>query len=417
MYNISKFKNCESPKIWYSYPVEEILDTIKYGDKHLPIIQKARTYAKVDDEYDEIKKLELPTHRFNFQFNGYASNANIVDSTGLIYLDADNVEDIPENDFIYAKWKSLSTTGYGILIKTHNVTQDNFSDTYNHIGYLLDIDLDNNARKATQQTILSYDPDLYFNPNSTIYSAVTTTNNNIVTNSDISNFNDITIETKKVSNHSIKKRKECIGRNDTFCIHSSHIRFNNINDYFINSDDIYEVRENSVMICDPFIPMRVPKGKRNSTMFFILSQYQLLNPLQGFNFLKSISNTINDRCVVPLNDNEVHRIINSVIKMHSENKLVMHYNSKRKILFNPKYKLTREEKMVIVNREMGKLRVKKSQQKIYNAIENWDFSLFKKITQKNVVECSGVSIATVKRHWSVFKDYVKEFNDINKQKG
>ena len=416
MYNISNFKNCKTPKVSYTCDVTEIIDTIKNGNDKLPLIQAARAYGKSSDDYNIIKTELLPTFRFNFNFNDSASNANITASTGLMYLDVDNVEDIPNNGLIYAKWKSLSTTGYGILVKTYNVTQDNFKDTYDHLGELLDINLDDNARKATQQTILSYDPNIYINPNSTTYSAVTSNTKTIVTNTNSSNSNNIVIENKKVSNLSIKKRKECIGTNDTFLNHSSHIRFNNIDDYFVDNDSAYVVFENSTKICDPFIPMRIPKGKRNSTMFFILSQYQLLNPIQAFNFLKSMANVINDKCVTALSENEVHRIINSVIKMHSENKLIMHYNSERKILFNPRYKLTREEKMAIVNREMGKLRVKKSQQKIYNAIENWDFSLFKKITQKNVVMCSGLSIATVKRHWKVFKSYARELNEINKEK-
>ena len=163
-----------------------------------------------------------------------------------------------------------------------------------------------------------------------------------------------------------------------------------------------------------FIPKKIKIGKRNSTLFFLLSQYQLLNPFVGSNFLKSIGDTINNKIYPKLDKKEVNTIVNSVVKKHTENTLEMHFNSARKILFNPKYKLTRNEKMAVVNKEMGILRVKKSQTKIYDAIEDWDFAKHKKITQKKVAEVSGLSVPTVKRHWCGFKEFVTELNEVYK---
>jgi hypothetical protein len=400
MQKITKFKNCKSPKVSETYDVNYIIDTIKNGNDKLPLIKAARAYDKSSDNYKLIKTELLPTFRFNFNFENSASNSNIIGSTNLMYIDVDDVEQIPDNGIIYAKWKSLSKTGYGILVKTYNVNLDNFNTTYNDIGKWLGVDLDKNAGKATQQTILSYDPDLYFNPNSITYSATTVSNS---------------YETKKVSNHSIKKEKECIGRNDTFLYDSESIRFNNISDYFVNSNDSYKVFEDGVTICDPFIPKNIKVGQRNSRLFFLLSQYQLLNPFAGSNFLKSNADTINNKMYPKLDKKEISTIVNSVVKKHKENTLEMHFNSTRKILFNPEYKLTRNEKMGIVNKEMGVWRVKKSQNKIYDAIEDWDFIRYEKITQKKVAEVSGLGISTVKKYWFGFKDYVKELNSVYKQ--
>jgi len=412
MYNISKFKNCGKPKVWYSYPVEEILDTIKFGDKHLPIIQKARTYRKGDDEYDEIKKEQLPTHRFNFQFNGYATNTNITAPTGLIYIDADGVEDISEHPMIYAKWKSLSNTGYSVLVKVHNLNTDNFTKTYDDIGKWLNIVPDPNARKANQQTILSYDPDLYFNPNSIVYTASTTT------------ISDNTSKTKKVpSTYILKEKKEGMGVNDTIYEHTSYntdstyngkLRFNNISDYFKDTDDNYLIFEDKIKICDPYIPRITKEGNRNSRMFYVLSQDKLLNPLIDYKSLKGLANTVNKTMFPRLSDNEIHSIVGSVLKGFENGSLELYYNRERKFLFNPDIRLSHKEKMIIVNGENAKLKVKQTKQRIYDVIENWDFNLYKKITQKNVSICSRVSLRTVKRYWSEFKDYARELNDANK---
>jgi hypothetical protein len=396
MQKIAKFKNCKSPIVSETYDIKYIIDTIKNGNDKLLLIKAAREYDKSSDDYKLIKTELLPTFRFNFTFKNSASNKNIMGSTNLMYLDVDNVEHIPDNGMIYAKWKSLSKTGYGILVKTHNVNLDNFNASYKHLGRWLGVDLDENAGKATQQTILSYDPELYFNPNSITYSASTVNNSS---------------EVKKISNVPILEEEEGIGGNDIFLYDSAPIQFNNISSYFNNSNDTYKVYKDGITICDPFIPKNIKKGKRNSTLFFLLSQYQILNPSVGRNFLNSIADIINNKMYPKLDKNEVKTIINNVVKMHTDGRLKTYFNSDRKVLFNPAHKLTFNEKMLIVNKEIGALRVNESKNRIYNAIETWDFDKYKKITQKKVVEVSGVSIATVRRYWSDFKDFVKELNE------
>ncbi|WP_346882355.1 hypothetical protein [uncultured Algibacter sp.] len=413
MFKVQSFKNCETYKISCSRPVEEILNTIKNGDKHLSIIQKARTYKKgIDKEYDTIKRELLPTHRFNFQFNDYATNANITTSTGLIYIDADGIEYIPEHPMIYAKWKSLSNTGYGILVRVHNLNQYNFGDTYDDVGKWLNIMPDPNARKANQQTILSYDPNIHINLNSIVYTATT-----------VSSYNDI----KKVpSTYILKEEKEGMGVNGTIYEHTSYntdstynnkLRFNNISDYFKDIDDTFLIFEDKIKICDPYIPRIITEGNRNNKMFNVLSQDKLLNPYLDYKSLKGLANVINKRMFPRLSDNEVHSIINSILKGFENGSLKMICNRERKFLFNPDIKLSHKEKMGVVNKHNGKFKSDKTKERIYEAIESWNFSLNKKITQTKVAELSGVSKRTVIRHWNVFKGYVKELNEISKQKG
>ena len=187
MYKVSKFESAKTPEVKQVLSIEEVLQIIKNGDDYLHIINTARLYGKGSALYDNLKTNSLPTFRFNFHFNGSAKNQNIISPTGLIYLDVDGSDYIPQSYYIFASWKSLSNTGYGILVKVDNLTLTNYSDVYNQLSEILGLGSDAGARKATQQTVLSYDENLYHNPNSTIF-----------------HFTEI----KKVSNAPIREERE-----------------------------------------------------------------------------------------------------------------------------------------------------------------------------------------------------------------
>jgi len=168
-YWVNYFQNCMSPSVLGKITVDEVLNKIKNGDENLLNIKNAREFGKSHQKYDEIKKTVLPTYRFNFIFEGYAKDINIIKSTGLIYIDVDDNIEIPHSDYIYAKWRSLSNTGYGILVKVDNLTLENFKDVYASIGMILGVKVDDGARKAIQQNVLSYYPSLYYNTDSRVY--------------------------------------------------------------------------------------------------------------------------------------------------------------------------------------------------------------------------------------------------------
>lgn len=394
MYKVSKFQNVKNPQVTQTLTIDEVLHLIKQGDKNLKLIQTAREYGKGSPLYNNIKTEMLPSFRFNFHFEGIATNKNIIGATGLIYLDVDNVDYIPTNDYIFSSWKSLSNTGYGILIKVDNLTLDNYSEVYNELTKIIGIDSDAGARKATQQTVLSFDSKLYYNPNSLVFH---------YSNS------------KKVPNLPIlEKRERGIGTNDTFLgITSDSIRFNNIADYFQNEyeNEIYRVFETKIRICNPFIPNKIPEGKRNSTLFFLLSQYAILNPNTGKPFLKSIAETINKKMFPNLSEKEIEITINKIIHRKEEGSLKLFYNEERLILFNPNIQITTNKKMQLVNEIMGKRKVQLTKEVIYLVLESWDFGMNGKITQNKVARLTNKSITTIKRYWFEFKDYVSDLNN------
>ncbi|AEH02124.1 BT4734/BF3469 family protein [Lacinutrix sp. 5H-3-7-4] len=388
---INKFKNVKNPVVINSIDINDILNIIKIGDSNLSIINSIRTLGKSNVLYDELKTTKLPTFRFNFRFEGKATNKNIIEPTGYIYLDVDNCNNIQlDSNYVFAFWKSISNTGYSVLVKVNNLNINNFKETYIAIGKELNINLDENAGKPSQQTVLSYDKDLYHNSDSLVFDAID----------------------KKVSNAIIKKKgRRGITTNDTFS-ESSKIRFDNINDYFINDEVGYiYFKEEKENIAQPFIPKRVEAGKRNSTMFYVLGQYALLNPTAGESYLISWANTINKNVMYPrLNDNELRGIVKSVIKKRLEKTLELNLNKPRRILFNPNKKMEQKEKMNITNKLIGKAKTEATKQEIYNIIEDWNFQFLGKITQKKVSVVSNKSIATVKRYWSDFKAYISDLN-------
>jgi hypothetical protein len=396
MYKITKYESIKNSKITDTVRIEDVIKTIKNGDDNLSLIKMAREYGKGSPQYDLIKTNNLPTFRYNFLFNERATNKNIISSTGLIYIDIDENIIIPsDNEYIYAYWKSLSNIGYGLLVKVDNLTVVNFKYVYNEISELLGIESDKSACKATQQTVVSYDPHLYYNSVSAIY-----------------NYK----ETKKVSSPSkLKKGKEYLTTNDTFIQNDTfeRVRFNNINDYFKNLDEKYiYFKGDKVSICNPFIPQVVKKGSRNSIMFIYLSQIVVLNTKVSKSYIKILADSINIQAIKPkLPEHQIIKIINSIYKLKESKGLKMMLNQERRILFNPSLKIPFKEKMIIVNSKLSSQKREIAKEAIYLVLEDWNFVENGKITQKKVSGELGFSLSKVKRYWSGFKYYVSDLNN------
>jgi hypothetical protein len=395
MYKVTTYEHAESSSVVDLLSIEEVFEIIKKGNSDLTHIKHARTFKKGTLDYDKIKRRLIPTFRFNFLFNQKVANKNITEPTGLIYIDADLVDEIPESELIFAKWKSLSGTGYCILVKVDNLSLNNFSDTYNNISKLLNIKSDEGARKATQQTIQSYDPNIFINYNSKIYNC---------------------IEKEKVSFLIKQKKKEkCLTANDTFFSNENFpkVRFNNIDDYFKNSDKPYLVfKEKKELLCIPFIPNEVNIGSRNNIFFIYLSQIVMLNLHLSKTYIKVLAGSVNNNAMKPkLPTNEIEKVINSIFNLKESGNLKMIFNKERRIIFNPENKISFKEKMAIVNKELGIIAKEKTTETIYACIEEWDFNSNEKITQKKVAKSLDKSVSTVKRYWDNFKDYVAELNE------
>jgi hypothetical protein len=472
---INYHNNCKSPTVQKNISIKELFDLIKYGNGNIDKFNKARSYAKGSAEYNKIKRNQLPTVRYSFILDGYAKNENIKEATGLIYLDVDGVDSIPSSDLIFASWKSLSSTGYGILVKIDGLKLNNYIYNYQLIANELEVKADKGADAAIQQNVISYDPTIYINNNSRIFiakenpsfvngnnsnkkknnktphsstvgkvkynhindyktphSSTVTIDNNIINNIDsiktphssttsdfvYNNINDFNkSEATDIRSEATIKKEEQLETNEGFL----KIRFNNINDYFQNdnsNDKGYIVFENEKepMII-PFVE-KTTTGARSRTIFTYLNQIATLNKNINFKTLKSVADVENkNKCVPPLTEENIITIVNDVLALLKEDSLYVSFNKERRIIFDPKLNIVRKEKQLIVNQEIGKLKSNKTKQEIYNLIENWDFTINGKITQKKVSEILNKSIATIERYWSEFKNYTNDLNsDFKPQK-
>jgi len=384
---VNTYDSIKNPKVVSTTSISNWLKSISFSE-HSETITKARNG---DLDYDKTKA-SLPCVTYNFLYNDYKKDKNVISGTGYLYIDIDDEMfdvNLLESNQVYSYYKSFGGNGYAIIVKVEGLTLSNFKCTYNCIVEKLGIEsyVDINAIKASQFNVLSYDENIFINENSIIFQAVN----------------------KKVSSSSIKKEKECIVVNDTFS-NSNNIRFNNISDYFVDVADDYIIFEEKEKLCIPFIPKIIPNGKRNSTVFFLLSQYALLNPLVDGAFLRAWAHIVNQHCSEKLSSSELISIINSVLKKREEGTLEPHFNKERRIIFNPKSKFTVVHKQKTTAILLGKMKTDKTQQAINDCIEDWSYAIDGKIDQRKISDKINKSIATIKRNWSPFKSHVLELN-------
>ena len=423
------FKCINSSNIHSNRLLSDILKDIKYGYNRTSDIIKLRDIGKGNYNYDKLKST-IPTVRFNFNFKEKATNNNIIKSTGYIYIDVDDYCIDLDNDYIFASWKSVSNNGYSILVKVDGLTIDNFKDVYNYISNdILNLPTDNGARKPTQQTVISYDPNLYLN-----------TNSKIVNIKELNILNDLK-EIKKGDIYHIKKEEETYTLNVPFLenifssedidkslnnifnskdIKEDKLKLNGIGDYFNGEykNVPYIIFNEKEKICIPFLPKKIYPGSRNKIMYFILSQMALMNKKNiSEKTLKTLANDINDRFVEKYDKNKINSIIKSILTQLKENKLEEYKNSERRIIFNPNINISKEEKQKIVGKELGRVKTDKTKGEIEDCLSLWDFSIDGKITQKKVSEKINKNERTIKRYWTdEIKESVIELNRLYKNK-
>lgn len=392
---VNTYDSIKKPKVVSTTSISNWLKSIS-NSEYSETITKART-GELD--YDKTKA-SLPCVTYNFLYNNYKKDKNVISGTGYLYIDIDDKTfdaNLLDSSMVYAYYKSFGGKGYAIIVRVDGLTLENFKSSYNFITEKLGIVsyVDVNAIKASQFNVLSFDKDIFINENSIAFQAIN----------------------KKVSFTPIQegeKRERLIGVNDTF-LPSDKIRFNNIDDYFMDTDVDYIVFEEKENLCIPFIPKKLEVGQRNRTMFGVLSQYALLNPTMGSGFLCACANEINSHFTQKYEDEKIKSIVAGVIKKRNEGTLEVYLNQERRVLFNPKSKLTVKEKQKTTAVLMGKIKTNKTQQAINDCIENWNFETDGKITQENIAIKINKSLATIKRNWSPFKELVSELNNSYKE--
>jgi hypothetical protein len=190
MTQITIFKNIRDTSTPFFRPVDEILDRIKTG-KSKDIVKAIR--EEKDKDIKNKLKMQLPAICFSGMFNK-RSDASLVEYSGIMCLDFDGYEKkkdlleakeaMSQDRYVYSVFISPSGDGLKVLVRVpvepenHKyyflALQDRFASPY----------FDKTSKNISRVCYESYDPLIYINENSDIFSQTnhSTKEHNIATN-------------------------------------------------------------------------------------------------------------------------------------------------------------------------------------------------------------------------------------------
>lgn len=382
-------ENWSKRKIIDSISMESLVSMVRNPSKeYLNKVSEIRSFKRKSKEYDAIKET-LPCFTTAFTFRGYISNKNIGKSTGYLYLDIDEVENINlDHPSVVFYCKSISNKGYSIIVGVIGVTPDNIKDITRSVAQELDIKLDEDAISKDRLTIISYDINAYYNPEHTYFLY----ENGILKNPHHNNIHNIYIS------------KDCNGgkiRKDNFDDIIKNINF--------NGELLKDFKENKIGYTKLITPFKeVTDGSRNTTMNKICFIMKGLNPEIDKNTTNQYLQSINiAKFTPPLSEIEINNIIDSIFRIE---KIELYPNEFRRFVYNPDYDLSSTEKRVQNMKILNKDRADKTKMEIAFFIDNWNYKEFGKITQSKLIKVSKKNKKTIEKYYSEFKEKITQIN-------
>lgn len=394
-HQINWYNSIKQPQVVGTISVNTWLEKIKDSAYR----EKILLARKGELDYNQTKT-SLPCVTYNFLFNRYKKDENIKSATGLLYIDIDKDDfdiNLLDKSRIFAYYRSFGGLGYSIIVQVANLSAENFKSTYLNVVAELGLSdfVDTQAIKATQFNVLSFDPDVFVNPNSFVFLSV----NNLAPQS--------------VVNKGEEKKAYTIERGAKCSSSSSSIRFDNLDSITVTGDYIVNWEGYDYIKC--FIPMKKVTVRRNDFLLSYCNNLVYLNPnINPEKAVQVLDNVNQFACAVPVDENHIRRVVNAIFKYQQGGRLEpIYFNKQRKIVFNKKSKLTKEEKLDICRIEIAQKKTSDSKQKLYEILEQWDFNQQGKITQRKVYQNYSISKKTVEKYWSEFKDFVNQINQTN----
>jgi hypothetical protein len=379
---IQTYKNITSPEVFKKINITDWLNDIEVGTFSTQI-NNLRLLTKNSKDFNIIKQ-SLPCCTYNFYYDTYKKDCNILHSTGFLFIDVDNLSIDINNDLkskVYAIYKSVSNNGYHIIVKVLNIPNNIDLISFNKFYKSICIDLniidyiDYNAIRRSQFSIVSYDPDLYFNEDSFVYEYKNTP-------STLSNLDTIL---------------------NTYISHSKggEIRFNNINDV-AEVETGFKVNKDGWSYVECKIAGKTKDGNREIFLSSYCNNFIWLNMHLSQNVVYNIMLKVNKiGCVNPMSEKEVYNIVNYKFKNKEKIKPIMQ-KKKRKIVFAKNSEYTLTEKLQIVSKEVGKIRTENKLIELQDIIFNWDFETYGKISQSKIYNNFKISKNFVEKHYSKF---------------
>jgi hypothetical protein len=352
--------------------------------------------------------------------------------SGYLFFDVDNVDNIDEQIEIVKRLSptlicvSPSNRGLHILFKVSSVNRDNFDVVYKFVSTILNdsgIKTDTGATGLVRKMNISYDPNLFFDPNAEFiidenafrlfkvsFSHQKVSNlykdehlNDLTTSKQIKGSNS-----QNTSKYSEERGESNTTLNDTFLETPlsikellSEIRMSTEFNKKIDGDFIIEDSESYRIL----LPEKICDGTKHRLYRMLANALYWLNPGITDHQVYSYIYWVNQRAQPPMSDHRLRQYLSFIIDGIKNNGIMLKPRIK-KIHFNKMSELTTKQKQIMSSKINGAMRTNKTIDTIQNNIVECA-RLGIAPTQKNVAQLSKLSIATVKRNW------LKEKTDIS----
>lgn len=387
--------------------LEELSMRVKYNP-NVRLYKSLREWRITDkDRYDNEKR-KLPyisphVETIGRRLSDEDYEINFRSFTQLMYFDIDDVENVEkEKQRIINQYKDIvsfvcispSGRGITIIIQIENeITKDNFSMIWNSIrlNEFREEKVDTKATGIGRLMFLSYDPNVYFNPQATLSIDFTMDENvgnqyntvgvkfSINLNSHILNSNTIT--KRKYRIYHIKEVLKVIKTTTQVEVESELV-------------DIKEVEYAKM-----YIPRIIPKGKRHLTFFSMINYLLHLNPTIELDYIFSYMWLINNYFTSPkLDTKELLRHFNSTVEQIHRNQIVYIKFKTRRIHWN--YNccyLNSVDKELIAKRLLGLYTRYKNHIRVSEAIDRLVVE-GKKITNNAIKDITGMDVKTIRNY-------------------
>lgn len=400
-YMINKIDYCTNRTITGSFQdIEKVVEFIRNPPpEHLELVQVARTLERKSEEYKAIKIYKLPAVTINFNFSGQIKGENLIESTGYLYIDVDNMteQDLEINTtYVCAYWRSLSNTGLTIVVKVDGLTPDNFKTTTQEIAKALDIPFDKRAVSIDRLTVLSYDPNAYYNDNVDVFPVAEMIPVELV--------QDNLAEKSTQYNTIIKSNS--IG----YDYIGYKLRFNNLDEllqhYNIVFDEsgLYDFgKDNKLKYSLIFVPFRkIFEGERENILKSIAYQLIALNKTASKELVLKYLYAINyGKMSPPLENSEVETTVNKIYKDLKDVEPIP--NAERRFLYDNSKSLTPTDKRRLSIKQIHQDRRNKTQSELLEIMRNWDYDLYGKMTIKKLAKVAIKDPKTIQTYYSKLK--------------
>jgi hypothetical protein len=371
------------------------------------LIETIRHLKSKNDSYYRELKLKLPVITPHVEATarklaGDEFDKHLKSFTQLMYFDIDNVSNVHDEkhriinkykDFVALVCVSPSGAGISIFIQIENeLTKDNFNIIWNSIreNELAGENIDVKANGIARAMFLSFDPDVYFNPNATLSVDFVLEEKQGINHNTCRLYNN-NINSHFSSNNTITKKSYQLHEIDYVLKHintTTQVQVDN---------DIVDVKE--VPYVALYIPKMIIQGKRHSTLYKMIHHLFYLNPELGIDIIYSFVWFVNNVFVRPkLEKHELIRHFNNVVNQIHSSSLVFVNSRKRRIHFNKNcWYLSANDKMMLAKKLTGLYKRHKNKQRIIDAIQKLE-NEEQKITNVSIKNLTGMDVKTIRNH-------------------